>query len=180
MWALAVTKLTQEFFVSSQLTSAQLDFFLPYTYEKRVITVTPPRTTSNPRPRTQHVATRIKVARWPGYIFTKIQSSEDLSTLLSVKGILALVRNGEGEPSVLYDYAMNTLRKGCAPDGLVLKQSELHSFEIGDLLRFVASSNLSGRVGKVLSIHDNGTLRLLVDNGVRASVHFSELTNDIG
>lgn len=177
MWAVAVTKLNSEFAVRDQLS---LDTFLPYTYEKRVQSVMPPRTTSTPRPRVQHVVTKIKVARWPGYLFAKIRRSDDLNTLQTTKGVLALVRSGEGEPSALYDNVMSTLRKDCAPDGLVLKQSELHSFEIDDLLRFVASSNLAGRTAQVISIEDNGSLRLLVEGSVKATAHYTELTSVIG
>jgi len=180
MWALAVTRGACEFFVRDQLHCAGLSVFLPYTREKRVITVTPPRTTSTPRPRAQHVVSWINVALWPGYIFAQVRRSEDLNTLSSARGVSTLVKNGEGEPSTLTEQVMDILRKDCAPDGQVLKTSSLHGYKVGDLLRFVAKSNLAGHTGVVQSIEDNGDLRLLVDAQYKVTAHYSELTSAIG
>lgn len=180
MWSLAVTRSANEFSVRDQLCSAGLQVFLPYIREKHIVSVTPPKTTATPRPRVRHEVMWRNVARWPGYIFAKIQRNEDLNTLLYTRGVLTIVRTGEAEPATLSDHTMDTLRIGCAVDGQVLKLSELHGFEIGDLLRFVKKSSLAGRSSKVLSVEDNGDLRVLIDGRLKATVHYTELTSDIG
>lgn len=177
MWALAATRGASEFLVRDQLS---LETFLPYTREKQIISVMPPRTTSTPRPRMQHKAVWINVARWPGYIFARVRSNEDLNTLAATRGVIDLVRTGGGEPATLSDRVLSTLRQGCSADGQVLRAAELHQFGVGDLLRFVAKSSLAGHSGMVVSIEDSGYLRLLVDGKHKATAHYSELTSAIG
>lgn len=169
MWALAVVNTGAEFAVRDRLL---LNTFLPYTQEKVVKRITPPRTISTPRPRVRHVATLTKIARWPGYLFAEVRSNEDLSTLVKTRDVLTLVKNGEGEPALLGQGVMTEMRKGCLPCGLVTKAWR---FEVGDLLRFVARSSFAGQSAEVLNIDDNGNVRVLVNGALKATVHHSEL-----
>jgi len=176
MWSVAVVKSTFEFQVKTALNDAELDAFLPYTLEKQVVTVTPPRTTANPRPRALHKVEYKQIARWPGYLFCR---TNDINLVLGVRNVSAVVRSAEGEPATLTDTAMAELRRGCAPDGRVLKRSELHGFSIGDLLGFVQGSSFAGHSAQVNSIESDGRVRVTIDGRVRAYVDHKELTSAI-
>ena len=180
MWALAVTNGAAEFQVRDRLRAEALNVFLPYSREKQITSVMPPRTTSTPRPRVRHAVAWKNVARWPGYLFAEVLSDVDLNTVRGVRGVLTLVRGAEGMPALLTDSAMVAIRSGCAEDGRVLKTSELHGFSVGDMLRFVTKSNFASRDALVQSIDENGMVRVLVEGRLKATVHYSELTSAIG
>jgi len=165
MWALAVVSGATEFQVATRLRLANTEVFLPYTVEKQ-------KTLIRARGRALYKVTKIQVARWPRYLFCK---NEDLGKITADRDISYLVKGAEGLPALVSDEAMNRIRRGCDASGLVVRPSELHGFSVGDLLRFVASSNLAGHAARVLSIGDNGTLRVLVDNTLKATVDCKDL-----
>lgn len=158
MWVLALVRGGTEFSVRDAL---RVESFLPYTVEKVI-------SHARVRGRAVHKSVWTKVPRWPRYIFVE---AKNLSLTLKTKGVLALVRSADNEPSVLPNKVMDTLRLGCAPDGKVLRSSSLHSFGVGDLLRFVSSSNFA----LVLSNEDSGDLNLLVNGHLKVRAHYTEL-----
>ena len=170
MWSLAVVKGGTEFLVRDALITEDLRVFLPYTVEKQIAT-------TYAGGRAVHKATWVEVPRWPRYIFAEAKNSV---TLLSVKGVLNLVRSAEGKPSQLPNRLMDILRSGCSADGRVIRASELHSFGVGDLLKFVANSSFASRSAEVLSIEDSGHLVVSVDDHLKVRAHYTELTSAIG
>lgn len=138
MWSVAIT--TQEFEAAEELRRLGHDVFLPYTRER----VRQPG-------RGRAVYKMQNVARWPRYLFVSGSPGE----AKSVRGFVSF----GGERAVVRDEVIALLRKGCAPDGRVIRLSDLYN--VGDVLRFVGSSPLAGLSGEVSRL-DDSTLSLLV------------------
>ncbi len=165
MWNLALVKGGTEFSVRDSLVASGAEVFLPYTREKMVVLAKSAPTYACPRPRAVYKSVWAEIPRWPRYLFAK---GEDL------KGV-ALVRSADNEPALLPQHFIDTLRKECAPDGRVLRTSSLHSFSVGDLLRFVGRIGFEEKLAEVLSIEETGNLNVLVDGHVKVRVDYKEL-----
>lgn len=168
MYVVVITKGGTEFSIAALLRAENYEVFLPFTRAKVSILTKSASTRATPRPRAIYKSVLVDTPLWPRYLFCRD------STTPKVKGVYGVIKNGEGEPIVLTNTKLDELRQGCTPEGLVI---EKHNFAVGDMLRFVAGSSLTGHTAKALSIADNGDMHVLVDNRVKATVNYNELTN---
>jgi hypothetical protein len=175
MWVCAITSNGTELQVRDRLA---LEIFCPYERLKLKTEVKVPRTKANPNPRTTYSVAWKNVARWPRYLFANVHSNEDLSAVLADKDVRDVVRGAEGEPCVLRDAVLNTLRASCNADGQIMKRSEILGIAIGDLVMFADTSVLSGHkatIKETRSLDDTGFVSVIVDAKYGARVHYSEL-----
>lgn len=165
MWTLAVTIGATEFSVAERLRLLGLEVFCPYTVEKA-------RVKLPGRGRATYKATEIQVPLWSRYLFVK---TENLILVRATRDVNYLVKDGEGSPALLAEEAMLAIMRGCDASGQVVNRSKLHSFSVGDLLRFVGRSSFAGQHARVISVEDNGALRVLVNDHLKVSVDFKDL-----
>jgi transcription antitermination factor NusG len=104
-------------------------------------------------------------------LFCRAPDNAALATVKATRDVAYLLKTGDNEPALLSDSAMQRISAGCDTSGKVVS----FGFAVGDMLRFVASSSLSGKEAKILSISDAGVTRVLVDGWLKATVDFKDL-----
>lgn len=154
-----------EFLVRDRLSAMGIQVFCPYTCERKRVKV-------NARPRTVFKMVDVEIPRWPRYLFCKTQ---DTALLRATRDVSYIVKSTEGEAALLSDSAMAEIQADCDASGKVLARASLHRFSVGDLLKFVASSSFSGRSALVIGADNNGSVHVLVDAHVKATVDFRDL-----